>query len=900
MSASSSYFTSNRGQQQQPRSRRNLQQTAAPSMGSRAPRNLVAARISSNHPRGSYSQQTSNFANHVSRHRRHNLPRTVTPTNNAAPPSWEDFDEDPYGGSNSFPRSSRSRTQSSDRSVVSTSYVEMEEEIPMDELIEDSLSVQSMPPIRRTHVNHRRARSGSNNDWADANSYARSSSSIDHNSAGHNNNHRRNQSMDWGSTELGQIGLHRRTHSNLSQDWADDVSSLGGVEDRPNGIGDIIRALKHRSKSRPSHLTAEERVLWESIQISLNSARNEQMENKRALERLLQDAARREAQIERKLITTQRQLVATNGKSKSNSKSTHMEVQVRDLETTLKSKQADHEREVRAMQRVLAAMTEEREQETGNLKKEIERLTEKYEGKDGCTDSTASETSSFLEAQLAGAKVENQKLVEEINPLRTELETARDEIANLKYRGLDHSSSSLDRRGIPRSQSMTPPRYGVSSSNSFDAESASSAESVETLQRSLAETTYSLENAKKIIASLENANNALAVDLRAKLKAKEQELHIAQTESADFKHRLDILATELRALQVRQGDSDRSQRGFKGQIQDYQDLVDLLEKSVSGLQSASVVHEVSAATGQPDLSNVDQIGEILNETLAALRSTLDKASSSKEESKNSSEITIDGEKVSMKQMKDLLKKQHEQMKRLRKQVDEKNEGLESIKMMRTEIQSLKEKCSSNEKLLTKKDRELAVLRSSLPEDDNNSRGGYISDDESGDEDEAASGTILPPPSMNYPTQQSLSNILQQIGRPGNSSNNEVETLKEELLKALGEKELASKALKEEKESLANAKMIISSLENANKRMTADLRLRLHECNSEIVALTDKSKENEHTASELREEVERLKKEKAEHEAEINRRQGVDHPQDESADPKPEVEEKKEETVAEQV
>lgn len=697
--------------------------------------------------------------------------------------------------------------------------------------------------------------------------------------------------MDWGSTELGQIGLHRRTHSNLSSDWADDVSSLGGVEDRTNGIGDIIRALKHRSKSRPSHLTAEERVLWESIQTSLNAARNEQMGNKRALERLLQDAARREAQIERKLTATQRQLVAVDGNNSSkskNKKSGHMEVQVRDLETTLKSKQADHEREVRAMQRVLAAMSEERDQKTGELKKEIERLTEKYEGKEAWTDSTASETSSFLESQLAEAKFENQKLAEEISPLRAELEGARDEIASMKYRG-----------GIPRSQSMTPPRYGVTSSNSFDAESASSAESVETLQRSLAETATSLENAKKIIASLENANGSLALDLRAKLKVKEQELHSAQTESADYKRRLDILATELRALQVKQGDSDRSQqRGSREQSQYYQDLVDLLEKSMSGLQSASVVHEASAATGQPDLSNLDQIGEILNETLAALRSTLNKALSSKEETKKSSEILIDGEKVSMKQMKDLLKKQHEQMKKLRKQVDEKNEGLENVKMMRAEIKNLKDKCTSNEKLLTKQDRELAVLRSSLPND--NDGGGYISDDDSGDEDEAASSTILLPPTMNYATQQNLSNILAQLGPPGSSSSDEVETLRKELVKALGEKELESKKLKEEKESLTNAKMIISSLENANKSMTADLRSRLHESNSEIAALNDKSKENEQAARELREEVERLKKEKAEHEAEIQRLKGVGQPENESADPKPEVEEKQEETVVAEV
>jgi len=188
-----------------------------------------------------------------------------------------------------------------------------------------------------------------------------------------------------------------------------------------------------------------------------------------------------------------------------------------------------------------------------------------------------------------------------------------------------------------------------------------------------------------------------------------------------------------------------------------------------------------------------------------------------------------------------------------------------------------------------------VLRSSLPVD--NSRGGYISDDDSGDEDEAAPNTVLSPPSMTYAAQESVSNVLGKINTAEKSSNEEVETLRKELIKALGEKEMASKELKEEKESLANAKMIISSLENANKSMTADLRSRLQESNSEIATLIDKSNENEHAANELREEVERLKKEKGEllqnRQVEMQQEEKSEQSQDESADLKPEYEEKKE-------
>ena len=219
--------------------------------------------------------------------------------------------------------------------------------------------------------------------------------------------------------------------------------------------------------------------------------------------------------------------------------------------------------------------------------------------------------------------------------------------------------------------------------------------------------------------------------------------------------------------------------------------------------------------------------------------------------------------------------------------------------MREEINSLKEKCSKNEKILAKKDQELAVLRSSLPVD--NRSGGYISDDESGDEDDAGSSSILSPPSINNyaAAHQSLSDIVTQIDTAGKSSGDEVETLRKELIKALGEKEMANKELKEEKESLANAKMIITSLENANQNMTADLRSRLQESTSEIAALMDKSNQSERAANELREEVERLKKEREEllqrnRQVELPQLEKSLQPRDESADLKPAIEEKKEE------
>jgi chromosome segregation ATPase len=92
---------------------------------------------------------------------------------------------------------------------------------------------------------------------------------------------------------------------------------------------------------------------------------------------------------------------------------------------------------------------------------------------------------------------------------------------------------------------------------------------------------------------------------------------------------------------------------------------------------------------------------------------------------------------------------------------------------------------------------------------------------------------------------------------------EVETLRNELMKALSDKGKAVMDIQTERESLGNAKMIISSLEKANKSMMEDLRSRLQDSNTAIASLLDKSMEHEKTSYSLREEVEKVKKEKDE-------------------------------------
>lgn len=74
------------------------------------------------------------------------------------------------------------------------------------------------------------------------------------------------------------------------------------------------------------------------------------------------------------------------------------------------------------------------------------------------------------------------------------------------------------------------------------------------------------------------------------------------------------------------------------------------------------------------------------------------------------------------------------------------------------------------------------------------------------------------------------------------------------------KEQAEKSAKDALENLANAKAIISSLEESNKKMNGDLRSRLQDSNAAIVSLLEQNCKFEKETKELKDEIERLKSE----------------------------------------
>lgn len=471
-------------------------------------------------------------------------------------------------------------------------------------------------------------------------------------------------------------------------------------------------------------------------------------------------------------------------------------------------------------------------------------------------------------------------LLKEVEELRVRLDEQQE--SNKKLRAeLEGAGRKTKRKPV----SMTPPRPdSTSTADTESVSSAISAEEVESLQKSLTDTTSSLENAKMIIASLENANGSMAVDLRAKLKAKEEELHMVQMESSERKRRLDSLATELRDLQKQQDDVDRLERQSKAQIVRHKALMGLLERSVSGLQSASVVHEVSTSTGQADQGNVDQIAEILSDTMIGMRSSLELSEQYMDEFDDTSTVAFTDVDVASdvgrqidaiikndrealaKNLADELEQKRATVVRLETTLQKQSEELNRVKNAGTneelvaEIQSLRDQCSTNMEVLAKKERELSVLRSSLKVDENDA--GYISDDASEGEDDENDTTMSPARLNGYgPAETEALATLMAAG--GTVLNGESPGGTSQTFQLVAEKEKALKDLQTERENLANAKLIISSLEKANKSMMEDLRSRLQDSNTAIASLLDKSMEHEKSSTELKQEVEKIRKEKDE-------------------------------------
>ena len=225
---------------------------------------------------------------------------------------------------------------------------------------------------------------------------------------------------------------------------------------------------------------------------------------------------------------------------------------------------------------------------------------------------------------------------------------------------------------------------------------------------------------------------------------------------------------------------------------------------------------------------------------------------------------------------DQLNLQKEESNRLRQELENAREEMrQALSESQFEIQRLTDDFTMANEQLTKKEKELSVLKESLNEPST----GYISDDDDFDDDEDDGVTGIVPTdaaelqatiSAEAENLQLLLKQAQQVGSSSTSTTNErLKALEEEVRL---QQDLAAKQMKQKDDALANAKMIISSLEQSNKSMLEDLRNRLHDSNTAIVSLLSKNQNLEGEVKDLKtrkeEEARRMRDEAKEGEDEL--------------------------------
>jgi len=687
----------------------------------------------------------------------------------------------------------------------------------------------------------------------------------------------------------------------------------------------ITTAIRNKSSIRPKNLNLEEKALWDTVQSILTSQKCDLGDKCRVFERKLQEsnaqAEKLRAQntmlkndlsttillsskhqveqftgsnaskdLERQLTDLKCKYDAQNATLKNDVDTTilssskhqveqftssnvykdlekqHAELQRKyDAEVEIsKAQQEEHDRAIRAIQRVLADVNEEKEKRIEELQSSVDNLMIQKETLEDNADPTkqgdnADVTSLRARAQRA---FQLEREMEKITETQVRIEAERDRLQ-------DEVDQKIAQISILK-QELNHSRDLASKSK----EKKAANNSIEALRLQLQEKNTSLENAKKLIASIESANGSMATDMRMKLKSKKEQIDILRREVNDRQKIMGNLATELKNLQTYKVESEEaSARNCESQ----QLLAEKLETSIGALQSATVELESS---GVRDEDVMDRISVILGNILMALKISLEGMESDDNLGISNHHLQI--RETQLDSLQESLKKKDAQTKALQSflvsvegeliLLKRRNESIRQSKeqdetKFKSEIRKLRDECKINMRVLTKKDQELQVLRDSLEVGDV----GYISGDESDEDDETEIDTLsmteTQKPSSLYDSSlsQALATLLVHSGSgveiTGSIDPSEIENLKDEVKKAERDGQSAREELKTEKESLANAKMIISSLEKANKTMLEDLRSRLHDSNSAIAGLLDKSLKNEDAADNAKEQLENLKSEK---------------------------------------
>jgi hypothetical protein len=650
----------------------------------------------------------------------------------------------------------------------------------------------------------------------------------------------------------------------------DDVSSLGGVEDQQSSSSPSLMrmALAIRNQSnRPSSLTVEEGTLWDTVQRALEQATRGQQQNGAAAAAVADHTSACDSSVA----------------SNETWESRYNEVQEQVVEQRKES-----QRSLLAMQRVLADATGQRDTAVSELKKRqnVAAVAESPPWQDDMAQ--LHKTVESKDARVAPLERELASMVQRAN---TETAEPKDlETAKVQVETLQAEKSALLAEGKSKSEQI---------SELSRPDPLSDCDEMVALRKELQDKTSALESAKMIITSLEHASGSHAADMRNKLKVREDELSRLKADALDRQKALDSLAAELR--ECRRAQATRSRASVEEREQAVA-VISRLEKNMSDIRATAAVFEATQ-----DSSMVDKMSDLFGDSLTTLRERMEAIDNFDAQSADIDSVSscsdggsrerrvADDRRVRrdvVRQLEEELKHQREEAQKTRSEAERMQEQHnDEIQNNKLEIQNLRSQYVTILTVLARKERELAVLRDSLKVDDDV---GYISDDASeADEEEATSSMLSTPGHLDtsrygHCQTEALATLLAHGGGLDvGSSSGEVEVLKCQLLQAVAESEQAQKQLKREKESLANAKMIISSLEKANKIMREDLRSRLQDSNTAIASLLEKSVGSDKKTAQLKMNLENLKREK-DHEkekyrSEIERLRGkpIRNPMDES-------------------
>lgn len=301
-----------------------------------------------------------------------------------------------------------------------------------------------------------------------------------------------------------------------------------------------------------------------------------------------------------------------------------------------------------------------------------------------------------------------------------------------------------------------------------------------------------------------------------------------------------------------------------------------VEVTIGG-EVSSVVQKSLSILEEGDKSSVETPDED-RETIGEM-DTLRRKVEGLTEEKDAAVVRLNEElvqkNVALNNVEDQLKLQKEECDRLREDLEKAREEFQqNIAESQFEIQRLTDDFTIANEQLAKKEKELSVLKESLNEPST----GYISDDDDFDDEDddtgAAGGGAFPNSAIRQANisaeAENLQLLLLSQGK-GSAADvtaanyfERLKSLESEVASFRTEQENAAKQIKEKEEALANAKMIISSLEKSNKSMLEDLRNRLHDSNTAIVSLLSKNQNLEGEMEQLRkdkeEEAKKLKEE----------------------------------------